>query len=50
MEVSHILAIYFNSQPHKEADDGIIADGAIRSDFNSQPHKEADKRLKCYRK
>ena len=33
---------YFNSQPHKEADETLpmYMKGVI--DFNSQPHKEAD--------
>ena len=34
--------MYFNSQPHKEADEKSSDGGNTYSDFNSQPHKEAD--------
>ena len=45
MKTQEILVIlYFNSQPHKEAD-GLL--GGLSSlaypYFNSQPHKEADR-------
>ena len=33
---------YFNSQPHKEADDYTRYENNRKSYFNSQPHKEAD--------
>ena len=35
---------YFNSQPHKEADDMLYPLKALPQNFNSQPHKEADNR------
>ena len=34
--------MYFNSQPHKEADHIKAVVIALWSHFNSQPHKEAD--------
>ena len=34
--------VYFNSQPHKEADNFISNVSHVRIYFNSQPHKEAD--------
>ena len=34
--------IYFNSQPHKEADRRQITTEISNLHFNSQPHKEAD--------
>ena len=34
--------VYFNSQPHKEADHGRPVSILIYRYFNSQPHKEAD--------
>ena len=34
---------YFNSQPHKEADDSRNCLIPQMRNFNSQPHKEADK-------
>ena len=41
--------LYFNSQPHKEADSAAAA-GWLRSvHFNSQPHKEADKTTRLHR-
>ena len=33
---------YFNSQPHKEADDSNSWKYSVSGNFNSQPHKEAD--------
>ena len=36
------LHLYFNSQPHKEADLTQTATMQTLSYFNSQPHKEAD--------
>ena len=33
---------YFNSQPHKEADEKVMTDMLTSFNFNSQPHKEAD--------
>ena len=36
------LVLYFNSQPHKEADDKKERMITSEADFNSQPHKEAD--------
>ena len=36
-------AFYFNSQPHKEADNGWGLFLFCYAYFNSQPHKEADK-------
>ena len=33
---------YFNSQPHKEADQTQAGILKRERDFNSQPHKEAD--------
>ena len=38
-----ISVVYFNSQPHKEADLKIFWFYTISIYFNSQPHKEADK-------
>ena len=40
----HIMyhAFYFNSQPHKEADEKEIHENNKTEYFNSQPHKEAD--------
>ena len=40
--ICSILLLYFNSQPHEEADtvDGLISGQCIY--FNSQPHEEAD--------
>ena len=40
VDFMHIL--YFNSQPHKEADVGQNWQKPRLIDFNSQPHKEAD--------
>ena len=34
--------LYFNSQPHKEADRGTLGSTGSMGHFNSQPHKEAD--------
>ena len=34
--------VYFNSQPHKEADPLLINTVVFPEYFNSQPHKEAD--------
>ena len=34
--------MYFNSQPHKEADDRKAGLYDLAKNFNSQPHKEAD--------
>ena len=34
----------FNSQPHKEADKGVILLTYEEMHFNSQPHKEADRK------
>ncbi len=34
--------VYFNSQPHKEADCFIDCGATLDGNFNSQPHKEAD--------
>ena len=34
--------IYFNSQPHKEADNPELLQEESDEYFNSQPHKEAD--------
>ena len=43
MRTQEILVIsYFNSQPHKEADDMRTQEILVISYFNSQPHKEAD--------
>ena len=36
---------YFNSQPHKEADQVFHSFCFLLSYFNSQPHKEADPAL-----
>ena len=36
------LSIYFNSQPHKEADPLSARSSSATVYFNSQPHKEAD--------
>ena len=36
------MNIYFNSQPHKEADVSCNLLKPPKSHFNSQPHKEAD--------
>ena len=36
-------AVYFNSQPHKEADVFSFFDVFKTYNFNSQPHKEADR-------
>ena len=33
---------YFNSQPHKEADNQMCLRILMEQHFNSQPHKEAD--------
>ena len=40
-----ISGTYFNSQPHKEADDLSKLQLRINYHFNSQPHKEADNSL-----
>ena len=37
-----ISLLYFNSQPHKEADNVPESTGHSSRNFNSQPHKEAD--------
>ena len=37
------LSIYFNSQPHKEADPLSARSSSATVYFNSQPHKEADR-------
>ena len=34
--------MYFNSQPHEEADVNDDLKAIIRTNFNSQPHEEAD--------
>ena len=34
--------LYFNSQPHKEADILTFVIYSLMTYFNSQPHKEAD--------
>ncbi len=34
--------IYFNSQPHEEADAQGVPGTPGANDFNSQPHEEAD--------
>ena len=34
--------MYFNSQPHKEADGFRFGLTILKAYFNSQPHKEAD--------
>ena len=34
--------LYFNSQPHKEADPHLEMYRLRQNNFNSQPHKEAD--------
>ena len=34
--------VYFNSQPHEEADISMFSYYQIFSYFNSQPHEEAD--------
>ena len=34
---------YFNSQPHKEADEFLFHQQTNSEYFNSQPHKEADR-------
>ena len=36
------MRLYFNSQPHEEADDDFEDFGKVRFNFNSQPHEEAD--------
>ena len=36
-------SLYFNSQPHKEADFCADSNHLLHLYFNSQPHKEADK-------
>ena len=36
---------YFNSQPHKEADETVSDTAAFIPNFNSQPHKEADETI-----
>ena len=38
-----VSSLYFNSQPHKEADIIEIEEAAANEYFNSQPHKEADR-------
>ena len=42
MVVVDVFILYFNSQPHKEADPDNGEEEQEGSDFNSQPHKEAD--------
>ena len=37
--------MYFNSQPHKEADFTGGDHCNVQNYFNSQPHKEADEKL-----
>ena len=37
------LRLYFNSQPHKEADEPLFNRRGYSAYFNSQPHKEADR-------
>ena len=32
----------FNSQPHREADNGLYCNWSAAVHFNSQPHREAD--------
>ena len=39
--------LYFNSQPHKEADKAQAGGGRHDGYFNSQPHKEADRVNQC---
>ena len=38
---------YFNSQPHEEADLGVLVVAIPLAHFNSQPHEEADDRGLC---
>ena len=40
--MSFDTAYHFNSQPHKEADLGVLTVSIGILHFNSQPHKEAD--------
>ena len=40
--------MYFNSQPHKEADIHQLHKTKQENYFNSQPHKEADKEITEY--
>ena len=42
MQVVKASRLYFNSQPHKEADIFSNASFSLFAYFNSQPHKEAD--------
>ena len=43
MAAKHIREhMYFNSQPHKEADSADFSNPHGSLYFNSQPHKEAD--------
>ena len=42
-EIIQFLLVYFNSQPHKEADYAHTTRDIQSWYFNSQPHKEADK-------
>ena len=47
MKTYHIIdkQWYFNSQPHKEADERLSQILHNLRNFNSQPHKEADEQL-----
>ena len=40
-------AIYFNSQPHEEADGRKCCASTMNTHFNSQPHEEADNSQSC---
>ena len=42
LSIISVLSVYFNSQPHKEADHYTNLSEESTVHFNSQPHKEAD--------
>ena len=44
---SSSCVLYFNSQPHKEADYLVCLHRTNTRNFNSQPHKEADAPTYC---
>ena len=41
--LGYFSILYFNSQPHEEADVTLNVTSALSSYFNSQPHEEADR-------
>ena len=48
MQVVKASRLYFNSQPHKEADPRHSDQNGCHWHFNSQPHKEADMRFSAF--